>query len=181
LAWFLTGAVSLAQARGTATRTADLSVFGEYQRLTPDYGPGTNPGIVLGGDFTYFLRFPVVPSLEARLAYSTGGVVANEHTFLVGARADLNRFTAKRYHPYAVLLLGPGTITFVHPTPNYPSDNSIVVSYGGGLDYEITRSVAVKGEFTTQSWNLGTGSSPLTPSALAIGVRYRLPFGRRPE
>ena len=80
--------------------------------------------------------------------------------------------------PYIDFLVSSGTIQFDQPFIDargklYTSDNSIVYSAGGGVDYDITRHFAARFDYQFEHWNLGT-TQTLTPEALSIGVVYHL-------
>src|SRR6185369_3711254 len=46
-----------AQALPVSTKGADISVFGTYTRLWPDYGPQQNNGATFGAFYTRYLRW----------------------------------------------------------------------------------------------------------------------------
>ncbi len=156
-----------------ASKTVDFSAFGGFVHDIPDYGPYGNNGVTFGVDITRYFHFPVQPSLEARVNVATGKTV-RENTYLFGIRAQGS--VLRRYHPYADLLVGPGTIHFqTPPAPGYTGDNSTVWSYGGGLDVDFLTNFQAKIDFQYQSWNLGTNYT-LSPSLTVIGIGYRIPF-----
>ncbi len=162
-----------AQARTTASKSTDVTPFGGFVYLSPDYGPQKNKGEMLGLDITHHFGWPVAPSLEVR-ANRGAGPTDIERSVLVGLKAqgELGRF-----HPYADFLVGGGTIVFVIPIPNYHADRSTVYSYGGGLDYDLPYHLQAKVDFQGQKWNLGIQHPfPLTPQLLSVGVAYRIPF-----
>jgi hypothetical protein len=175
-----------AQADYTASRPAELFAFGGYTHVSPDYGPDgvNNTGLVFGADYARSFGWRFVPALEVRANINSGQVVT-EHTYLVGLRAAVNFH--QRYHPYANFLIGPGYITYpeyIPPTHITVSDEGLVYSYGAGIDVDIVHDFLFKADFQLQSWNLGTngytnpqgGNFTLSPTALTIGVSYRIPF-----
>jgi hypothetical protein len=181
-------AVLHAQATAAAQRTGDLSVFGLYTRLTPDYGPQQNNGVIFGVDYTRNVRWWVQPSVEFR-AKIAKGATADEKTFGGGIRAvkTINKFT-----PYADFMISQGSINFHLADPPlladgtpYTSDTSIVYSYGGGLDYHITGNFSARGDFQFERWRLDKyvpaiyKPIDLAPTGWSLGVVYRIPFGRR--
>ena len=167
-----------AQASATATRTIDVSVFAGGMHLSTDYGD-TDYGVVFGADITRHFRL-FDAALEARATLSNQGGAVKENTFAGGLRLGKN---FHRFHPYVDLLVGEGTITFTHPIPFpnglYTSDNSTIFSFGGGVDYDLTRSFALKADYNAQSWRLGDEQNRLTPAAFTVGVAYRIPFRSR--
>lgn len=182
---FITGAILAtllparlsAQARPVATRKAEISAFGMYSRVTPDWGPTNNNGFTIGADYMRATHWFLRPSLEFRATFAPGNTVG-ERTIGGGVRVD---HPLGRFHPYADFLVSAGTITFTHPQLDvrhklYKSDNSIVYTYGGGLEYDLTHTWAAKVDYQGEHWQLGINQS-LTPRVLSFGVTYRIPFG----
>jgi opacity protein-like surface antigen len=163
-----------AQAVSTASKTIGLSVFGGASQVATDYNH-TNYGFTFGGDVTRPIRF-FSPSLEVRYTHSSGDPVG-EDSFLAGLKAEKRIYG---FHPYLDFLIGQGVIHFAHPvvypTGPYASDNSLVYNFGGGVDYDLTRSFALKAEYQVQSWKLGQSNSRLSPAIATFGVVYRIPF-----
>jgi hypothetical protein len=167
------------QAAETRVREAGLSVFGGYSLLSPDYGPTKNSGFFVGGDYTWFKRF-LSPSLEVRVKVAPGDTVG-ERTYGGGLRVE-HQFA--RFHPYADFLVSSGTITFANPRAigsvgpaGY--NNSVVYSYGGGVDYDFTNHWAARVDFQQESWDLEEiPDVTLAPRVLSLGVNYRFSFGR---
>ncbi|WP_035348097.1 outer membrane protein [Edaphobacter aggregans] len=175
-----------AQAVPTAARKAELSTFMTYTRLTPDYGPQQNNGVMIGVDcalFTRYLRY-VTPAVEFRMKFANGDTV-DQKTYGGGIRVE-KEFRG-RFHPYANFLVSAGYINYNFKPPNilpngkpYTSDTSVVYSYGGGLDLDMTPNFSARGEFLAENWSLG-GYTPttLTPTMWSVGLKYRIPFGVR--
>lgn len=170
------------QARETATKRAGISIFGGVSRVAAGYSSDTNYGAMVGADFTrYYRRF--APSLEVRYTDSSGSTVG-ESTFQGGFKVQKE---FGRYQPYGDVEVGYGSITFAHPviyaSGPYASDNSFVYAGGGGLDYRLSGTVALKVDLQAQSWKLGTEANRFTPVAVTVGVSINLPFqglrGRR--
>lgn len=167
----------LAQATPVAVRKAEISAFAAFTRVTPDYGPFSNKGFTFGVDYLRPVRWFLKPSLEFRGTFTPGETVG-ERTLGGGLRVE---HPVWRIHPYADFLVSAGTITFTHPSIDsrgrlYKSDDSIVYTYGGGLDYDLTRRWAAKIDYQGEHWNLGSAAQTLTPQVLTIGVVYRIPF-----
>jgi opacity protein-like surface antigen len=159
-----------AQALLTAGRGAELSPFAQTTLLSPDWGPTNNLGYTVGLDYTRFTRSFLQPSLEARYS-NAGGQTVSERSFTGGLKLQA---TIRGIHPYATLLAGQGGITFTHPVGNYLSDSSFVYSLGGGVEFMLRSQWSVRLDFTQQNWNLDPAT--LTPTAMGIGIAYRLPF-----
>ena len=167
------GHTAAAQAVHTATKTADLSGFFGYTTAKPDYGPDRNSGGTIGLDYTRYFHFPVAPSVELRANFVNGTVV-NERSYLAGLRVGGQ---IGRLRPYADFLVGPGNIHFNFPNNGYTGDNSIVYSYGGGLEVDIVNNFAAKVDFQGQHWHLGEGANnTFSPSLLTFGFAYHFPF-----
>jgi hypothetical protein len=167
-----------AQEFPTASKDMDISAFGGYENLDPSYySAPRDSGLLLGADLTRYIgHWPVAPSVELRANFA-GGPTVNEHSYLFGLRAQGHVF--RRYYPYADVLVGLGSIYYNHPTiPGYTHDNSIVFSFGGGVDIDLIHNFQAKLDIQGQHWNLGTGndSDILTPSVISIGLAYRIPF-----
>jgi hypothetical protein len=163
-----------AQAEPAASKIGEISAYGAYSHVWPDYDPGTDNGAIFGLDYTRFLHWVLTPSLELRGKVASGPNV-NERTWGGGIRGE-HRFG--NFYPYADFLVSSGTINFNQPIIDvsgklYKSDNSIVYSVGGGVDYDITRHFAARFDYQFEHWNLATTQS-FTPQALSIGVVYHL-------
>ncbi len=158
-----------AQATNTASKSADIAVFGGFLGAHPDYGPSSSYGGMFGVDFTRYFRFPVAPSLEFRGNLHSNAAV-QEHSYVVGLRVVA---PFRRVQPYADLLVGPGNIHFPYNI-GYTSDTSTVYSYGGGVDIPAYRNFALRLDFQGQHWN--TGEFTYTPTLATVAVRYTIPF-----
>jgi hypothetical protein len=163
-----------AQATPAAFKQGEISVYGAYARVSTDYGAQKDNGAIFGAEYTHFMNWFLTPSLELRGKVVTGPNV-NQKTWGGGIRAE-HRF--RRFDPYIDFLVSSGTIQFNHPFTDasgrlYKSDNSIVYSAGGGVDYDITRRFAARFDYQFEHWNLGSVNT-LTPEALSIGVAYHL-------
>lgn len=159
-----------AQATTSAAKTEDISVFAGVELANPEYGPNDNSGVALGADFTrYFRHLPVQPSLELR-ANLNYGTYADERSVLVGLKAG---YQYHRFDPYVDFLVGPG---FIHYplNINYTDDNSVVYSYGGGIDVDLLRNFSLKLDLQQQRWN--TDTFTFKPVVGVIGVTYHIPF-----
>ncbi len=159
-----------AQARRTADKSADVSVFGGFEYAHPDYRPGSNTGGAFGLDFTrYIQRLPIAPSLELRANFNYGSI-ANERSYVFGlcVMAPFGRL-----RPYGDFLVGPGTIHFPHSI-GYTGDNSVVYNYGGGVDLGLSPNFALKLDLQGQRWN--TGTYAFQPVLGLVGLTYTIPF-----
>jgi len=170
-----------AQQTSTASKSAEISVFGGYTNINSDYGIDRNNGVTIGGDYTRFFRFPVVPSLEVRGNYTTG-LAVTEKSILFGLRLEAP--FRQRFHPYATVLFGGTRIDFKFPpSPTYTYDKTSALSLGGGVDVDVTRNFRAKFDYQQQFEDFGPNGFQkdftLTPGGFTIGVVYRIPFGSR--
>ena len=173
-----TTAALLAQDVPTVSKTSDIAVFGGYLNADPAFTAYPNErsnGVQFGADFTRYFGWPVAPSLEVRANLANGAYV-NEHSYVGGLRVGGDIF--HRLHPYGDFLAGYGSIFYNHPvTPGYTHDNSLVYSYGGGVDFDVTRNFQGMVDFQGQSWNIGKGTEDkFSPSVFSVGIRYVIPF-----
>jgi len=162
----------------TVSKASDIAVFGGYLNANPAFTSYPNErsnGILFGADFTRYFHLPVAPSFEVRANLANGSYV-NEHSYLGGLRVQGDIF--HHLHPYGDFLAGYGSIFYDHPsTPSYTHDNSLVYSYGGGVDFDVTRNFQGMVDFQGQSWNIGkSAGDKFSPSIFSVGVRYVIPF-----
>lgn len=165
-----------AQTYSTASKRADITVFGMYTNNNPDYGQRRNNGLTLGGDYTRYYRWRVQPSLEVR-AGSDNGEIIDQKTVLAGLRLKMD--IKQRFHPYGDFLVGGSWIHFLlPPAPNYTHDQGFTRSYGGGVEMDVWRNWGAKIDYQGEHTVYSDQFSPihLTPSKISGGVVYRIPF-----
>jgi len=76
------------------------------------------------------------------------------------------------------VLAGRGTLQFNYTGVGVSSENFFVLGVGGGAEFNLTRSLKLRGDVVSQHWNVAPDA--LTPAALNVGVSYVLPIhGRR--
>ncbi len=165
-----------AQSDSPMYKTQTISAFAGYIRDHQDYTSGYNSGIMFGLDVTKHLRFPVDPSLEARVNLAPGDDIT-EHSYLFGPVLTAHIGPIR---PYGDFLVGLGTINFNHPSftdPNYTHDQSTVYSGGGGLEVRLVHSIRLKLDVQYQHWQLGTtAATEFTPVLGSAGIAYTIPF-----
>jgi len=69
-------------------------------------------------------------------------------------------------------------------SPKDSSDSGAAISFGGGVDYNVTRHISLKADVQQQSWNLGTngffkpqgGNYTLSPRTYTFGASYHFEF-----
>lgn len=166
-----------AQAAPTRSRVAGAIAFVTYTWLNPDYG-SSGDAVTVGGDYTKFYKF-LSPSLEAR--FKTGsGLAVSEETFGGGLRVE---HQIKYFHPYIDFLVSNGWIHFAEKdyigSNSNSSNSSIVYSFGGGMDYDVSDQWAARLDFQSESWNLqSVPNVTLAPRAYSFGILYRFLSGR---
>lgn len=167
-----------AQSSVTASRTVALAAFAGAQGVHPEYGSSPNLyGFMIGADATRYFRL-ASPSLEVRFNDASGSALS-QRTFLVGLKVEHAFGRSQRFHPYLDGLIGSGTIHFPNPVdPTYTHDESLVPDLGAGLDVDLTRHFAVKGDFQIQHWHLGKEQPVFSPEVVSVGLVYRPTFGK---
>jgi Outer membrane protein beta-barrel domain len=86
----------------------------------------------------------------------------NENTFLIGPRVPIVTF--HKITPYGKFLVGMGSGSFLN-------GHSLVLAYGGGLDYRLTRRLTARADFEYQQWRI---TPTLWPYGVSVGVSYRI-------
>jgi opacity protein-like surface antigen len=162
-----------AQAVATATRSVGFDAFGGVSYMKLDLGSTYKqfrPGFVVGGDLTHLIHgFGV--SIEPRFGRTTSSY--DDQTYFLG---DLKIDKAfGRFHPYGFAGIGYGKVAYVIGAGH---DDSIVYTVGPGLDYDVTRSWAVKADWQYQFWNVGHETHGFNPTGITVAAVYRFHFGR---
>lgn len=179
IAGLLLPAASRAQSTTeTATERIRLNVYGMGSFGRPAYGfTPRAAGFAVGGGagFTVPHLHHIEPSLDLRYTYLTNQSVT-ETVFAGGLRVA---YHAGRFHPYGDLMVGSGNINFKEVSaafPEYTHDNSLVYSYGGGADVDVTRTLALRLDVQEQHWRLSDNSPPFYPLQGSVGIRYQFHF-----
>jgi opacity protein-like surface antigen len=185
-ALLITGALALpaslaAQAKSPYSKIFDIYAFGGYVNANPAYASSLYRNNGVSGGLQVAHHFDILhvdTALEARVTISTGPAI-REDTYLFGLHAEHPFF--HYLHPYATGLAGPGTLHFNFTNPNgYQGDNSIVYSYGGGLDLDLTSTFRLKADYRSEYWTIGHYQT-FAPQVLTFGVTYHFPFHPQPE
>jgi hypothetical protein len=174
--------IAFAQAAPAGTQRLQLSAFVGATGTFTGLEGGKNLGITAGADLT-FLRFRRFrPSFEARGTYPIAkGQISSQKNFLLGPKVE---YPLGKFHPYADFLIGRGQIDyhapgFIFGNILYITSNTMVYSPGVGLDYNLTRDLAIKGDVQFQHWDTpATASGSIHPTALTLGVVYNFDFNR---
>ena len=177
----MTGAQCWAQDIPTETQMARLQVFASGAFVYTRYAAGQNLSLYAGGDFVFRPLFTWQPGVELRATFPIDPRnVDGQRSFLIGPRME---YAHVKYHPYVDFLIGTGTATFKYaytdPTTQivYPSESSLVYGIGGGLDYTVTRKLALRLDVQEQFWKITAGYvTSFSPIALSVGGVYRFNF-----
>ena len=188
---FLFLASSLALAHGqsspSATKLLTLSAWGAATGTFTGLDSGKNAGATLGIDIGVPRFAAFVPSAEVRGTWPFyRGSADSLEDILAGGR--VSRFYGQ-LHPYADVLFGRTEIHyenggFLNPAGNflYLSSPSNLLSVGGGVDIEWSRSLALKADLQWQRC-----ASPVSVSGhldavpLSVGVVYTFHFASHPS
>lgn len=172
--------LAIVSARGqvepaATARTLSVSAGGLGSIFQPDYADQgiaqTSPNRLYGiGAYVdvHFNRWIQVEA-EGRWSrfnqYYLGGLPPGngEDTYLIGPRIPIGT-----YHgitPYGKFLFGLGTGSFL-------SGNTLVLSYGGGVDYRLSRRFTLRAiDFEYQEWEV---TPQLLPYGGSVGISYKI-------
>jgi|HubBroStandDraft_5_1064220.scaffolds.fasta_scaffold407153_1 hypothetical protein len=169
---FALGAASLlvlvpslrAQADYTATKNSRIQAGAGFMYLQPQYVNSNIEGISAWADYDFW-KF-----LGAEVSVHLGNVITpadiNENSYAVGPRFIYHR---RKFTGYAKILFGRATIS---NTDLNTSSSYNIYSFGGGLEYKITRRINIRVvDFDYQQWP-NFEPSTLTPLAVTIGASY---------
>lgn len=174
---------TFAQSTPTATQQLQLSAFVGGTGTFTNLAGGKNLDITAGADITVltFRRFR--PAAEIRGSYPIDeGTISSQKNFLLGPKFE---YPIGRLHPYANFLIGRGGIDYIRGgyifgNVRYLSSNTLVLSPGVGLDYNLTHQLAVKVDFQYQHWNTPTvASGSISPKAATLAAVYIFDFNPR--
>jgi opacity protein-like surface antigen len=113
---------------------------------------------------------------------ASSGVPAN---FRLDTAGGGLMYTWHHFHnlkPYAKFLVDYGGIDWDNPVPTYKHETRSVMAPGGGVEYQIFRSISLRGDYEYQFWpdiDLSRPNSThvLDPQGFTIGAMYN--FRRR--
>jgi hypothetical protein len=173
-----------AQARSTAVEPARLSVFGGVNGTLTGLDDGKNVGVTAGADLGFRPFFTLRPSIEVRGTLPIHkGSIDDQKNVLFGFQL------AERYgrlRPYGDVLFGRGAIRYELAAPGandtfvYFRTVSNVLAFGGGADYDLGASFALKADGQYQRYETPvTASGTLYASSLTAGIVYRIDLNRR--
>jgi hypothetical protein len=165
-------------AEETARQRVRIKAYGMFSYINPDFlNDSRNKGFTLGGDIDGFRLLPHTEiGLDLRYSFSTGSQV-NQVYYAGGPRLS---FTIGRFTPYVDALLGHGKDTFRNPSDtNYKYDVSPAPTVGGGLDYRLNRSWAIRADIQQERWRFSIHQPMFYPLSASVGATYQFHFHSR--
>ncbi|SDF48203.1 outer membrane beta-barrel protein [Terriglobus roseus] len=158
----------------TAYRNSDLQVGGYFSVVRPDYGPH-----LLG--YGAYAAYDFKPHWGAEFNFRQGNARNTdiyERTYELGARYVITR--KNHFNPYARASYGRGVFNFPPGINGFPFGANLaynLMAFGGGVDYNLTRSINVRGDYDYQHWfgfpaYPSGGTSSISPQAFSVGVAY---------
>jgi opacity protein-like surface antigen len=162
---FAACATANAQSRETATRLGDLQLGGGFVFAQSNYN--FDPIKLTGGSFytTFDKRNWWGGEFDFRHNISTSDSTVYERTYEIGPRVFVHRGPLV---PYAKVMFGRGVYNFRNNIANVAYN---IYTFGGGADYQLTRSINLRGDYEYQTW-MGFPIQNLHPSVITIGVAY---------
>jgi hypothetical protein len=151
-----------------------LSAGGEGSAFQPDFDPGTgyvetSPNRVYGIGAYADMKFNRWVQVEGETRflrfnqYQVGTTGNGENIYQIGPRVPIHTF--KRLTPYGKFLVGLGN-------GNFLTGNSFTMTYGGGVDYRLSRKFALRAfDFEYQRWRV---NPTLYPYGGSVGLSYKI-------
>jgi hypothetical protein len=146
-----------------------LSVGGFGSVFQPDYaGNGIaesspNPLFGMGGYFDYKINRFVGVEGEANWLRFNQYIGIDQTTLLIGPKVHI--VDIGKFMPYGKVLIGMGGGSFLN-------GHTTVVSYGGGVDYNLSPHWVVRaGDFEFQQWFI---TPRLHPYGGSVGIAYKI-------
>jgi hypothetical protein len=174
---------AIVSAHGQVVPSATERVFNVragalFSAFQPDYLEGvayTTPNRLYGVGGYVDARFSrwIQPELEVRFLrfneYQEFGQTINqsEDTYSIGERVPIiSNF--HKFQPYGKFLVGIGNGDF------FLSGYSFVLTYGGGVDYRLSRKFTIRcADFEYQQWPINS-SLTIRPYGLSAGMSYKI-------
>jgi opacity protein-like surface antigen len=122
-----------------------------------------NPLIGIGGYFDYKMNRYLGVEGEGNWLQFNQYIGITEHTYLIGPKVHFYDFG--QWSPYGKFLVGAGGGSFL-------SGHTTVLSYGGGMDYNLSSHWIVRvGDFEFQQWLV---TPQLHPYGGSVGIAYKI-------
>jgi hypothetical protein len=171
------------QSAPAATQLLQLSAFAGGTGTFTNLAGGKNLDITAGADITVLAFRLFRPAAEIRGSYPIDeGTISSQKNFLVGPKVE---YPLGRLHPYVNFLVGRGAIDYlrggyIFGNVRYINSNTLVLSPGVGLDYNLTHDLALKVDFQYQHWDTpAVPSGSIRPKAITLGAVYIFDFNPR--
>jgi hypothetical protein len=163
---------ALGQAKPAASRSGDLQVGAGFTTASPDYGTDRIRGFAFYGDFDFRPHIGLEVDFHQLNSPKTD---IYERSYEVGGRYFRRYGRSGAFKPYGKVLYGRGVFNFPLNEANLAYN---MLAFGGGLDYELTNRINLRGEFEYQHWFSGLQlPDGLTPTLVTFGAAYHFPAG----
>jgi hypothetical protein len=176
------------QASPTASRSADLQIGAGYTYAHSDYVPNNIGGFAFYADYDLVGLFGVEANFHRIRDPNPDPLVPSNHfsetTYEIGGRY-VQHYYKGRLAPYGKVLYGRGVANFpahqrlVNGTfQTYINDIGYnLISFGGGLDYRLTKCINIRADFEYQHWFASDQELPngLAPKLFTFGAAYHFP------
>ena len=159
------GGSASAQSKPTATRAGDLQIGAGFVFARSAYNFTPIHLIGAAGYATFDIRNHWGAEFDFHHTRSSADSTVYERTYEIGPRIFLPR---GRFIPYAKVLVGRGVYNFSNNVANVAYN---IYTFGGGADFQVTRSINVRADYEYQNW-AGFPLGTLHPSVGTIGVAY---------
>ena len=162
----------------TARQSLRLKAYGMFSYVNPDFqGSNHNNGVTIGGDIDGFRLVPHTElGMDVRYTASRG-TLTNQYYYGGGPRLTVD---VGPFKPYVDFLFGHGKGVFNNSSdPTYTSDVTGAMTYGGGLEYQVSPSWGIRADVQRQRWQFSVRQAPFYPVATSVGLTYRFRFHGR--
>jgi opacity protein-like surface antigen len=139
-----------------------------------DYGPGRwMEGPVIRAGVTLYHGIGIDGSARAIFMNTPAELTRmQQNTFLGGVYYEGPHIG--RLRPFARAAAGLGTIEFPSRNPKYTRDSYSVFAPSGGVEFQLSRKVALRADYEYQFWKDFHGIHYLNPQGVTLGVNYYL-------
>jgi hypothetical protein len=175
--WFLALAVALLARVAVAQSPDRVEVFGGFSYVTNDFSLTSGNGLK-GWDASANFRIAPYVGFAADFSgyYPSGCCGRNKvHTFLFGPQVS---FRLNRVTPFAHFLMGSANLSMAAPGAfALASYRAFTYAAGGGVDFSLTRRLALRGQGDWlhtgfQTWD-SQGSDPPNGARILTGIVIR--------
>ena len=157
-------------------RGLPLNVGVGYSNFASDFS-GRIAGIAVWADWTFYqapghLRGLGIEAEGRDLNYGRTGTMDNLRFDTIAGGPIYTFRHYRRFHPYGKFLFGFGSIDFTSSLPTYSHDTREFYDPGVGLDYRLTRTIWLRGDYQYQIWPDLFPGGALHPNGFTIGASY---------